>query len=308
MRARKHHGFSLVEMAMVLLIIGVVMAIAMPITGSVMDASNRTKTSATLQGIQTALTNFVAQNRRLPCPADGSIASGAANAGVEARVAATGVCLLTPGAGAAGETRGVVPWVTLGISEAEARDAWNNRITYRVPPGPAGMTQTDALNMSDCDAGSTFVAGPVTACNGGCTSATLGTICTRPTDFLTNRGLQLYDGSANCLLDPFAAVPTGAAYVLISHGANRAGGYMSSGALVPAAGASPPQSPLEAVNNNGVVLKVPAVSCTGGAGGLYYVNAPFGEGAGVSHFDDIVVAQSIMNLVTAAGVGPRVHP
>lgn len=306
MSARKHRGFSLVEMAMVLLIIGVVMAIAMPITGSVMDASNRTKTSATLQGIQIALTNFVAQNRRLPCPADGSIASGAVNAGVEARVAATGVCSLTPGGGA-GQTRGVVPWVTLGISEAEARDAWNNRITYRVPPGPTGMTQTDALNMSDCDAGSTQAVGATTTCLAGCTSANLAN-CTSPTNFLMNRGLQLYDGSANCLLDPFAAVPTGAAYVLISHGANRAGGYMSTGTLVPAAGASPPPSPLEIANNNGVALKAPLISCTGGAGGLYYVNAPFVEGTGATHFDDIVVAQSIMNLVTAAGVGPRVHP
>ncbi len=310
MRSRKYRGFSLVEMAMVLLIIGVVMVIALPMTGAVIDSSNRSKTTTTLQGVQVALTNFVAQNRRLPCPADGALASTAANAGIEARTAVTGACLLTPGGGA-GQTHGVVPWVTLGISEAEASDAWHNRITYRVSPGPGGLTQDNALNMSDCDAGSTQAASQTASCLAGCTSATLAT-CTSPTSFLMKRGLQLYDGSANCLLDPYATVagvpaPTGAAYILISHGANRAGGYTSTGSLVPAGSASPAPSAMEAANSNGAVLRVPIASCTGGVGGPYYFNALFIEGAGATHFDDIVVAQSIMNLVTAAGVGPRAH-
>lgn len=304
-------------MAMVLLIIGVVMAIAMPITSSVIDASNRTKTTATLQGVQVALTNFVAQNQRLPCPADGSLASAAKNAGLEARNA-NGDCILTMPAGAVGQDDGVVPWLTLGISEADARDAWNGRITYRVRSGQNGMTRDNALRLMDCDAAGAQAATPAggataVSCNSACpTSPFNAGNCTSPTNILVSRGLQVYDGTANCLLDPFALagltqVPTGAAFVLISHGANRAGAYTSAGALIPAAGATPPASALETANFNGAALKVPLVSCGGGAGGLYYVNAPFVEGAGATHFDDIVVAQSIMNLVTAAGVGPRVH-
>lgn len=43
----------------------------------------QTGSSAGLSKIDAALANFVAQYKRLPCPANGAIASGSPNAGIE---------------------------------------------------------------------------------------------------------------------------------------------------------------------------------------------------------------------------------
>lgn len=294
-------------MAVVLLIIGAVMAIALPMTGAYLDNSYRSKTTTTLQAVQTALVNFATQNGRLPCPADGAIPDGAVGAGVEARNAA-GDCLVTAG-GAIGQVRGVVPWVTLGLATADALDGWNNRITYRVTAEQAGinlglgLTRAGALNMTGCDAAGAAAVNATNpiSCVAGCAAANLGA-CTSALNFVLSRGLQLSDGAGNCLLDPFAATPTGAAYVLISHGTNRAGAYTSTGALVPAAGAVPAPSVMELTNANGNALKTPLVAC-GGA----YINAQFVEGAVATHFDDIVLSQTVISLINAAQLGPRAH-
>ncbi len=82
--------------------------------------------TARLDTIDQALRNFVAQHRRLPCPASGVLASGAVHAGVETWDDIAGAC------NPANQRDGVVPWVTLGLAESEAADAWHGRITYRV--------------------------------------------------------------------------------------------------------------------------------------------------------------------------------
>lgn len=325
MDTKKYSGFTLVEMAIVLLIIAGIMAIALPLTGTLIDNSNRAKTTTNLQAVQLALVNFVTQNKRLPCPADGAIPDGAAGAGVEARNPA-GDCLVTTPGATVGQLRGVVPWVTLGINSTDAQDAWNNRITYRVPDGPYGVTHDSSLDMTGCDAAggaAVVINGNNTAvCAAGCVSTTLAT-CTSPLNFLTYdnsgiqaqgkktfRGLQVSDGAGNCSFDPFTpaagtSAPTGAAYVLIAHGTNRAGAYTAQGNLLPNAGASPPSGTAEQFNFNGLALRLPATAnaCVGPG----YVNAQFSEGATTNHFDDIVLSQTIMNLVTAAQLGPRAH-
>ncbi|MEJ7804889.1 MAG: type II secretion system protein, partial [Telluria sp.] len=137
-------AFTLIEMAIVLVVVGLAAAMVLGATGSLLDNQKRQNVRIKLDAIETALTNFVAVNKRLPCPADGRLASGAAGAGVEALLPGPGTCV------AGVMTFGVVPWVTLGLSENEASDPWNARLTYRVDPVLAGAAPLPLLmNMSN---------------------------------------------------------------------------------------------------------------------------------------------------------------
>ena len=301
---RKSRGFSLVEIAIVLAILGFVLTIGLQASGAYFSHERRKVSLARVAGLDVALANYVAVQGRLPCPADGSLATGVALAGVEARTAATGVCTAMD--------TGVVPWVTLGVTEAEALDGWNNRITYRTvsavaaPPAATnlGFTSNRALDAFDCDPGGTAAVATrslgvpgqnVQTCSAGCTLATLAN-CTSPTNFVTGRGLSVRSGvaPAGALLMDSAAL-TGAAYVLISHGENRGGGYDSTGTLQ--AGA-PANGGLEAPNANNQALPVlPAA----------FIDAPFNDSDGATRFDDIVSRPTLLALLVKAGLAPRAH-
>jgi prepilin-type N-terminal cleavage/methylation domain-containing protein len=304
---RKSRGFSLVEIAIVLLILGFVLTIGLQATGAYLSQERRKVSLARVAGLDVALANYVAVQGRLPCPADGALPPGNANLGLERR-AADGTCLVV--AGTPIMNRGVVPWVTLGLTETEALDGWNTRISYRTVSAVAvapnlGFTSNRALDATECDPGGTAAvaarllgAAPgqtVQTCATGCAMPNLAA-CTSPTNFVTGRGLSVRDNVpplGNLLMDSTGL--TGAAYVLISHGENRGGGYDSAGTLqvgTPANGA------LEAPNANNQALPVlPAA----------FIDAPFNDSDGATRFDDIVSRPTLMTLLVKAGLAPRAH-
>ena len=297
-------GFSLLEIAIVLAILGFVLTIGLKSTGAYLSAERRQTTVARLAGIDAALVNYVALQKRLPCPADGGLQPGNADLGLERR-AANGTCLVVDGVPIM--NRGVVPWVTLGITETEALDGWSNRITYRTWSALAtGFTLDNALNMSRCATNGTegeqvpaVAPIPKAACNTNCSVADL-TLCTKPTDFLLNRGIVVQNGAGVVIMDrlptpdaqpfPLPRAPTAAAFLLISHGENRGGAYSSSGVIQVA---SPANSALEDVNINNKVFQA------------FYVDAPQVEADGLTHFDDILLRPTVMSVVTRAQLGPR---
>ena len=296
---RKSRGFSLVEIAIVLAILGFVLTIGLQATGAYLSHERRKVSLARVAGLDVALANYVAVQGRLPCPADGALATGVALAGVEARTAATGVCTAMD--------TGVVPWVTLGVTETEALDGWNTRISYRTitavaAPPNLGFTSNRALDATGCDPGGAAARAAVTVggqsvetCAAGCTLATLAN-CTSPTNFVTGRGLSVRSdvAPAGALLMDSAAL-TGAAYVLISHGENRGGGYDSTGTLQ---AGTPANGALEAPNANNQALPVlPAA----------FIDAPFNDSDGLTRFDDIVSRPTLMTLLAKAGLAPRAH-
>lgn len=78
------------------------------------------------------------QPPRLPCPANPTIATGSANAGIAD-------CTITSG---------VVPWVTLGTSET---DAWGRRFSYSVSSTfttSFTLTSTGTINIKNKTGGS----------------------------------------------------------------------------------------------------------------------------------------------------------
>jgi len=142
----RHAGFSLMELAVVLVIVALLLGGLLVPFGSQRDIEMMRATDKSLIDIREALIGFAAINGRLPCPAQGTIASGAANAGVEATTGSgaslTCACAAasSPGVATIGATacatalstdsvEGVLPWATLGLLET---DAWRFRYTYHV--------------------------------------------------------------------------------------------------------------------------------------------------------------------------------
>jgi prepilin-type N-terminal cleavage/methylation domain-containing protein len=284
MRLAKQRGFTLIEIVVVIVVVAILIAMAAALTRGVIAGQKRSLTVTRMQAVDAALVQFVTQQRRLPCPADGTLASGDANAGVEMRVA--NAC--SP----ANQQAGVVPWRALGLAEVDATDGWDRRITYRIDPA---LGAPNAMDMSMCDpAGAEAGAGP-TACTATCTSTALAT-CTPPAKFLNTRGLRVQNVAGTLLMDPAGTPHTGAAYVLISHGESGGGGYLGSGQL----GASTStDGNLEQTQNY--------ASIPYGGAAFTYVDDSLNENPGALHFDDLVLRPSLLSVITKAGLGPRSH-
>ena len=127
--SRKKHfaGFTLVEMAIVLVILGFVLtALLLPLKAQ-RDGLFQSQTQTTLENAKRALLGFAQQQGRLPCPAT------AASNGMEWPLAG-GTCT---------QQVGFLPAATLGIQPTDAQgfalDAWSNRISYAVTQNSSAL-------------------------------------------------------------------------------------------------------------------------------------------------------------------------
>lgn len=195
-------GFTLVEMAIVLLIIGLLLGGLLPTFTAQMESQRISKTRKQMDEIQQALIGYTLANGRLPCPANPAIPTGQAGAGLEAK---TGSACTNIANNAAW---GVLPWATLGVNET---DAWGNRYTYRVRG-----------DFADDIASATY---------GGCSPAPVP-VPTQSTFALCSNGNLDILSAASGGTKLAASVPA----VVISHGKNSAGAYTQQGTQLPVGG------------------------------------------------------------------------
>lgn len=294
-KGKRAGGFTLVEIAIVIVILGLLLALLAGMATGMIGQQRRESTRQKLVGLETALALYVSQNKRLPCPANGTFDSTAnVNAGVEQR---TGGGLCNVGGTNNVQTNGVAPWRTLGLSEADVTDGWGNRITYRVAPE---LALANAMDFTACDpGGSGGLSGGV--CNATCTTATFPGSCTPPQTYTAAKGLRVRNLNATLtyIMDWNVSPSTGAAYVAISHGENGDGAYNSTGILQ---SGSVTAGTLEA--NNAASAAFTAAT-SGAAPALVDDFASYPAGTG--HFDDFVLRPSILTVATKAQLGPRAH-
>jgi prepilin-type N-terminal cleavage/methylation domain-containing protein len=291
-------GFSLVELAVALAIIALLLAGALIPLSTQIDVRNVGDTQRSMESIREAIVGFAQANGRLPCPADGSIAAGAANAGIEAisgnSCAAVNSASCTAINGAI--PCWVVPWATLGTPET---DAWGRRFSYRVSPA-----------FADLNAAGTWATTTPAAQNPGCAPTP---VPTAPTSFalcsLGSIAVFTRGGTSTTAVLSGAALPA----VIISLGKNGFGAWQPSGTRL----GPIPVGNDEAANANGNTTATP----TGGySSWAFYSRTPTPAAAGcvdpapgatnaapACEFDDIVVMISSSTLITrmvAAGKLP----
>lgn len=264
---RTSNGFTLIEIAIVLVIVGLLLGgLLMPLATQV-EVQRRVETEKAMEQIKEAIIGFAQINGRLPCPANPATPSGTVGAGIERTPAAvTTVCT--------GGLVGVVPWVTLGVSEL---DGWGRRFTYRV---------TDWY--SDLNIVNTVQAPPPAP-----------VVCP---DRPTNASFALCSpGDMNIRVGPaLALVATTVPAVIVSHGKNGRGAYLPTGlqmtcpAIPPPLPAPPPPTPEEIQNAMCPTINPLAFISHASTS----ANSPMGE------FDDIVswiVTPSLMKSMVDAG-------
>ncbi len=287
---RLSHGFTLVEIALVLGIVALMLGALLPLLTAQTANSRISATRAHQDTVRAALITYVGRHGYLPCPADGFLGPAAANYGHEARSPFNGLpAPLCDGLTAASDPigvrtdnstgnwaipsvviyRGVLPWRDLGLPEEIANDGWNQRISYVVTSlAVSGYATREAVGG---------MLGGLVVCNAapgaGSTAALLTPIpglaidpCPAPT------GASLVSGLS-------------AAAVLISHGQN---GF---GAFVPpqnaAATASGPVKPWK----NGLASDAEVANID--LGKYVLVQAPYSKS-----FDDVVLWLTPADLTT----------
>lgn len=279
---RRTAGFSLIETAIVMVVIGLILAGASQWGGSVIRGDRDRDTQARLDRIERALADHVIIHGALPCPTQVP-STGGQPTGLASGPQSNNRCV-------GEQVRGVVPWRPLGLAVDDVLDGYGRFITYRVydhettvSTEKESLVKAGALNMRFCD--SSVAANADTSVNAdSCPEG--GGVSTE--EFLRNKGISLRVSAAGAFVADRAA-GTGAAYVLISHGADGALAYDSQGQQVPADG----NATTEEAANAPTVAWVPH-------------NALMAPPRG--NFDDIVRWRTILQLAEAAGMGPGAPP
>jgi prepilin-type N-terminal cleavage/methylation domain-containing protein len=144
MRPGHQRGFSILEIAVVIAILGFLAFLIAPILSSTIGYSRLRETRARLDPVKNAMVAFIAAQNRLPCPAIESLPSSSAGYGREAATpgTCTGTTLLAGGA-----VRGVIPWVSLGLPGDTATDAYGRFFTYIVTNTQTNLTANTLPGM-----------------------------------------------------------------------------------------------------------------------------------------------------------------
>lgn len=170
---KKQAGFTLVELAIVLLIVGIMLSSVVNTLSSRIETTRRENTVNQLEEIKVALLGYASAKGRLPCPTT-------TTGGGEEQPVTGGACTLQ---------HGFVPGNTLGLSGAYNRDgllidAWNNPIRYSVTNNNANaFTTDDAIGTGMRDVGMSALNPDLYVCSEDSPS---GSVCSAGTTLTNN--------------------------------------------------------------------------------------------------------------------------
>jgi prepilin-type N-terminal cleavage/methylation domain-containing protein len=191
------HGFTLIEMAIVLIIFGLILAAILTPLQAQRDLQARKQTQDTLENAKKALLGFAQANGRLPCPATNNGTgifpddSGIANPNIN---------------GPCNQLSGFLPASTLGVQPSNAQgfaiDGWDNPIRYAVNQNTVdsstgvatvNVTLTNAVEMTNTSIAILKDIPSLRVCR---SAPTFNTTCSAPptsteNNFLTNNAVAV---------------------------------------------------------------------------------------------------------------------
>ena len=148
---RLQSGFTLAELAIVLVIVGFLLGGMMAMVSSQTDQRKWNDTQSRLEAARDALFGYAIANGRFPCPANSG--SAGAEAPLGGGVCGSGNPQDYYGGVVAGVTYGLLPAVTIGYqpvdSQGFALDAWGNRIRYAVSRVTTPSKGTPSANFTN---------------------------------------------------------------------------------------------------------------------------------------------------------------
>lgn len=200
------HGFTLIELAVVVFLMGIMLTLGITAFTAQMDSAAYSSTQKKQETIKDALVTYLRVNRRLPCPETTGLPGAApvTLSGRENRQNTLGTPPQPDLASSCSSYVGTVPWLDLGLAKDVALDGYGNFFTYFV---------SSAAENSDPDWTRTAAPGAVTGFSVG-----------SPGRFaITN------NGQATSVDSGFNPLPPLAAVVLVSHGKNGFGAITEKG-------------------------------------------------------------------------------
>lgn len=309
-------GFSLVEIAMVIMIIGLLIGGSLSMIKPYMQMAQRNLTQKKMENISLALANFAQNYGRLPCPADPSLIEtnplfgSPRNSGSDGLDVAENNC--------SSRYVGIIPFRAIGLDKKQIYDSYNNLITYAVSEEMAKYNSTNRSGNIHNMCRTAMWQDPANLANNAnltkarlcCpvyTSNDINVYVSKTTTPANNifAGSEDHKYSAANSGDPDDLIDTPAenpaannrliAFVLISHGPNGNGAF------------------IEHINN------IHTTSVPANSPDLENINTPTGSNLSFistiqnnannnSFFDDILVWKTNDQLVSAFGNDSCAHP
>lgn len=148
------NAFSLIEMAVVLIIIGLMSGLILQSERAARPSNCYTETQAQLASVTQAIETFVRNNNRYPLPAARNVGVGNVNYGREAP-SATDASIDRIANGGDAVLAGALPFQALGLPDSYAADCWGNKLSYAVtqiltdasPTGFPSPSATGAISI-----------------------------------------------------------------------------------------------------------------------------------------------------------------
>jgi prepilin-type N-terminal cleavage/methylation domain-containing protein len=182
---RRCYGFTLVELAIVLIIVGLLLAMFLTPLTAQREIRARAETQALLEQAREALIGYAVANRHLPCSDTDAIPDGIENRNV------AGDCV---------NAEGILPWNTLGIDRV---DAWDHYFRYRADDTFTNSNSALLFTIADAESASGI------QINGE--SGALVSTSSRPAAIILSHGSNGFGAISTIQATPDNQLPTPAA-------------------------------------------------------------------------------------------------
>lgn len=153
MHTKRQPGFTLVELAVVIFLIGILASLGLSALNAQMASASISATKKKQETIKDALISYLGRNKRLPCPDSNVISPD----GIENRGATGTPATPANTALACDKNFGIVPYQTLGLPKSAVLDGWENFFSYQVSNDATSAPNLDWTLTNSFYAGNTGV-------------------------------------------------------------------------------------------------------------------------------------------------------